>query len=174
VLSRILERSIDMKALPISKPASLLFTLLLAGLMASCASKHQPEVGGRVGDTAEQARHDRIAKAYGFFPEFERGRALVRTLSALHSDNSRKFDPTDFVDHLVAFVGVGAEPGATNDLFIQGGYYLRVANPKNLDLRPHDIGWEVIIRGKILMVLPQNKLIIIEVDESSWKVIQTS
>jgi hypothetical protein len=73
----------------------------------------------------------------------------------------------------VAFVGGGAPPGGTNDLITEGGFYLRVVNKQGKDLRPHSVWWEVMVCGEILQVLPENKLIVLEVDEKDWVVLQT-
>jgi hypothetical protein len=58
-------------------------------------------------------------------------------------------------------------------LVTEHGFYLRVVNKEGKDLRPHSVWWEVLVCGKILQVLPENKIIVIEVDESGWLVLQT-
>jgi len=103
----------------------------------------------------------------------KRGQEIVGKLSALSSKQIDAFDVTSFRDEIVEFVGVGAPPGATNDLLIQGEYYLRVVNPQNKDLRPHSVGWEVHVRGKILHVLPKHRIILLQVQEKDWNVLQT-
>jgi hypothetical protein len=103
----------------------------------------------------------------------KRGQEIVGTLSALNPKQADEFDVTSFGKEIVEFVGGGAPPGATNDLLIEGGYYLRVVNPQNKDLRPHSVLWEVHVRGKILHVFPKNKIIVIEVQEKDWNVLQT-
>src|SRR5258706_13193233 len=80
----------------------------------------------------------------------KRGRDIVEKLSALTPKQIHEFNATAYRDEMVEFVGGGAPPGATNDLLIDGGYYLRVVNSQNKDLRPHSVLWEVHVRGKIL------------------------
>ena len=103
----------------------------------------------------------------------KRGQEIVGKLSALSSKQVDDFDVTAFRDEIVEFVGGGAPPGATNDLLIEGGYYLRVVTPQNKDLRPHSVLWEVHVKGKILQVLPKHKIIVLQVQEKDWYVLQT-
>jgi hypothetical protein len=73
----------------------------------------------------------------------------------------------------VALSGVGAPPGASNDLLTAEGFYLRILTKKPKDLRPRAAAWRVLVCGKVVQVLPQNKIIVIEVRTSDWIVLET-
>ena len=73
----------------------------------------------------------------------------------------------------MAFVGGVAPPGGSNDLLTSGGVYLRIVTHGNKDLRPQAVWWEVIVRGEIQQVLLENKIIVIEVAEKDWTILQT-
>jgi len=109
----------------------------------------------------------------GMRDELKRGREIIRELSALPPEQTEKYDVTAFRDAVVTFIGGTAPPAATNDLLIEGGYYLRVVNPRQKDLRPHAVAWEVVVKGKIMQVLPKHKIIVLEVQEKDWFVLQT-
>jgi len=78
---------------------------------------------------------------------------------------------SDYRGERVAFAGGAA--GALNDLITENGIFLRVVNPEGKDLRPHSVLWEVMICGKILNIYPKNKILVIEVMEKDWQVLQT-
>jgi hypothetical protein len=119
--------------------------------------------------------YEDLAKRYGWSTNVSRGKEIVQKLAALSPEELQKVDITAYRGERVAFVGGVAPPGGSNDLVTGDGFYLRVVNKsgKGKDLRPHSAWWEVMICGKILQVLPQNRIIVIEVDEKDWKIIQT-
>jgi hypothetical protein len=104
---------------------------------------------------------------------FQRGQEIIGKLSALTKEETAKFDIGAYRGEVVTFIGGSAPPGGTNDLVMAGGYYLRIVNPQNKDLRPHSVWWEGEVTGTILQVLPKNKIIVIEVQEKDWVVRQT-
>ena len=63
---------------------------------------------------------------------------------------------------------MGAPPGATNDILTTDGYYLRIVTKGGKDLRPKSVWWEALVCGKVLQVLPENKIIVLEVAEKDW------
>lgn len=117
--------------------------------------------------------YEPIAKGYGWLSNLKRGEDIVHKLAAMSSEELRKVEVTAYRGERVAFIGSGAPPGGTNDLLTEGGFYLRVLTPSGKDLRPQSVWWEVIVCGKILQILPKNKIIVIEIDEKDWKIIQT-
>jgi hypothetical protein len=117
--------------------------------------------------------YERMAKSFGWSTNFSRGREIVNKLASLSPDELEKLDITAYRGERVAFGGVGAPPGGSNDLVTENGFYLRVLNRSGKDLRPKSVWWEVMVCGKILQVLPKNKIIMIEVDEKDWKITET-
>jgi len=91
----------------------------------------------------------------------------------LNSEELARLEISAYRGEKVAFVGSTAPPGGTNDLVTDDGYYLRLVTPTGKDLRPQATLWEVMVCGKILQVLPENKIIVIEVTEKDWKVLAT-
>jgi hypothetical protein len=118
-------------------------------------------------------RNLQLASNHGWLENYKRGDEILNKLTSLTPEEQKRFDVASYRNETVAFVGGGAPPGATNDLMTKYGFYLRVVNSESKDLRPHSVWWEVIVRGKIMQVLPGNKIIIIKVDENDWATIQT-
>jgi hypothetical protein len=114
-----------------------------------------------------------IAAEQGWLSEYQRGKKILQTLASITQEERQKLAVTAYRGESVAFVGAGAPPGATNDLLIGGGYYLRVVTGKGKDLRPRATKWEILVRGKILQVLPENKIIVLQVAAPDWRVIET-
>ena len=103
----------------------------------------------------------------------QRGGEILHEISALTPEASKEFKVLAYRGESVAFRAVGAPPGSTNDLSTKDGFYLRVVTRHGKDLRPQAVWWEVLVFGKIQQVLPQNKIIVLEVNEEDWKVWQT-
>ena len=103
----------------------------------------------------------------------KRGREIVAKVSALSAKQIEAFDVATFRDEIVEFAGGGAIPGATNDLQINEGYYIRVVTPQDKDLRPKATAWAVHVKGRILQVLPKHRIIVLEVQEKDWNVLET-
>ena len=112
-----------------------------------------------------------MAETYGWKSELERGHHIVESLAAL-SGKEKNIEFTGYRGERVAFVGGGA-PGGMNDLLIEGGFYLRVVNPHGKDLRPQAVWWNAIVCGTIIQVFPENKIIVITVDEKNWRTLDT-
>jgi hypothetical protein len=117
--------------------------------------------------------YDAMAKDFGWTTNLNRGREISKKIASLTLDERPKLAISAYRGERVAFVGVVASPGSSNDLLTSDGFYLRVVNRAGKDLRPHSVWWEVMVYGKISQVIAENKLIVIEVDEKDWKIIQT-
>jgi len=114
-----------------------------------------------------------MAKDFGWTSNLNLGRDISKKIASLTQNERAKLAISAYRGEWVAFVGVAAPPGSSNDLLTRDGFYLRVVNRAGNDLRPHSVWWEVMVYGKISQVLPENKVIVIEVDEKDWKIIQT-
>jgi hypothetical protein len=111
---------------------------------------------------------EKFAAHHGWLKNYRRGIEIVQKLSALSPEQRKNFDASTYRYERVAFVGGGAPPGVTNDVLTPEGYYLRVVTKSGKDLRPQNVWWEVLVCGKVLQVLPENKIIVLEVDEEDW------
>jgi len=114
-----------------------------------------------------------FAEGKGWLDSYKRGHEILLELSRLSPEQHEKVDIAKYRGERIAVVGGSAPPGATNDLVTDGGFYLRVVNPKGKDLRPPSPG-SVLIRGTILQVLPKNKIIVIKVSNKDWEVLMMS
>ncbi len=113
------------------------------------------------------------AEGKGWLDNYNKGKEILLKLSHLGPEQQKKYDIAAYRGEQVVFVGGSAPPGATNDLVTEGGFYLRVVNPGGRDLRPPSAAWTVLVRGEVLQVLPQNKIIVIKVLRNDWDVIMT-
>ena len=139
----------------------------LALLFLLCCSLHAAD------STNTPSRYEAMANEFGWTTNLNRGREISKKIASLTQDERKKLDISAYRGERVAFGGVAAPPGGSNDLLTSDGFYLRVVNRAGKDLRPPSFWWEVMVCGKISQVLPENKLIVIEVDEEDWKIIQT-
>ena len=98
---------------------------------------------------------------------------MITELSGLSSEEIAEYDVAAFRGQKVAFYAGAARPGGTNDLVTELGFYIRVVNPQNADLRPHSVVWAVLVVGEVQQVLPHNKLIVLEVKTQDWQVLET-
>jgi hypothetical protein len=120
---------------------------------------------------AETAR--RFAEARGWTQELDRGTAILQKLSKL-TPSQRAATPVDaYRGEKVAFYAGTAPPGGTNDLRTDEGFYLRIVNASGKDLRPHAILCGVLVCGEIMQVLPDNKIIVLEINDPDWLVLET-
>jgi hypothetical protein len=140
------------------------FILPLAGAFLSC-------LAGDSEDTEEF--YGQCAKDMGWLDNYTRGKEILLELSRLSPEQQKNADIAAYRGEQVAFAGGSALSGPTNDLVTQRGFYLRVVTPHGRDLRPHSVMWTVLVRGKVLRVLPQNKIIVIEVLRKDWHVLDT-
>jgi hypothetical protein len=146
----------------------LYIVMVLMGLCcASCRTTHTTPL--------EEAKdvEEELAKTRGWFANLRLGREIVQELTKLSPEKLARVKVSAYRGERVAFMGVAALPGASNDLFIRNGYYLRVLNPAGKDLRPRSVWWEVMVCGRVLQVLPKNKIIVIQVNEEDWQIFQT-
>jgi hypothetical protein len=120
-----------------------------------------------------QASEESIAKSHGWLAYLKRGHEIIHELTALSPKKLADLKISAYRGEQVAFLGSTAPSGGTNDLVTESGFYLRVVNPAGKDLRPQAVGWMAMVFGKIEQVLPQNKIIVIEVDENDWVVGET-
>ena len=95
----------------------------------------------------------------------------MRELSALSPEQRQKIKVGAYRGEKVAVVGIDAPPGI-GDRRTEDGLYLRVLYRKGKEPPVRDYIWsESMLRGTILQVLPENKIIVIEIDEE--QIIQT-
>jgi hypothetical protein len=140
---------------------------IVLALVTACATSQPKQAAETV------SSEDRIAKSFGWEDDLNRGQKMINVLSGLRPQALAKVEVSAYRGERVAFDGVAAPPGASNDLITANGFYLRVINRARKDLRPQSVAWEVMVRGKILQVLPESRIIVIEVNESDWRIIQT-
>ena len=115
--------------------------------------------------------HEVVAVARGWLTNFTRGREIIRELSALTPEQGRKLKVGLYRQEEVALVGVDAPPGV-GDRQAESGFYLRIVYRNGKKPPPRSYIWsESMVRGRILQVLPANKIIVIEADEE--QIIQT-
>lgn len=114
-----------------------------------------------------------IARNLGWFPEWERGQKIMSDVAHLSPNQLRDPDNLAYRDMVIAVEGSVVPPGGTNDLVTENGFYVRVVSPKGEDLRPNSVWWTAMIRGRVLQVLPLNKVIVIEIKENGWRTLET-
>jgi len=141
----------------------LAFGSIISGGLVGCA----PSAPSKTVCLAAVEKH-------GWSADFKCGADMLRVLSALSAVEKRKLDGSAFRGKRVAFCGAGAPPGATNDLVTREGFYLRILNEQSKDLRPTAAAWTVLVCGKVLQVLPENNIIVIEVSAKDWIVLETA
>jgi len=121
----------------------------------------------------QQNSYEAFADHYACLAKYKLGSTLIQELSALDSEGRKNLDIAAYRQEKVAFFGVGAPPGGSNDLITESGCYLRVISKEGKDFRPTAAWWEVLVIGEIQQVLPENKIIVIEVKEGDWILVQT-
>ena len=121
----------------------------------------------------QENSYAKAAEQGGWLANYKRGKEMLQQLSALSPEDRKKLDIAAYRGERVALVGAAAPPGVSNDLLTADGFYLRVVNKDGKDLRPHAVWWEVLLCGKVLQVLPENKIIVLEVSERDWLVLET-
>ncbi len=142
---------------------AVLFLAILCGV--SCRTPRS-----RVEAGAEE-RALLMAETRGWLTELKRGRAILQELSALSGAKLENTPIAAYGGQRVAFIGTGMWE---HDLFTVKGFYLRLLTPAGRDLRPQTGMWyEVLVRGRILGVLAKNRIIVIEVNENDWQLVQT-
>ena len=155
-----------------------LILVVVAALLGCCGCSTAPEDNGTPSESSAESEasdeYTAFVEAQGWRKEFKRGRLMVRELTRLDPKGRRNYDVAALRGQLVAFVAAAAPPGGTNDLVTGGGFYLRVVNPQKKDLRPHAVSWSAIVRGKILQVLPENNIIVLEVETEDWITLDTT
>ena len=144
-------------------------TLIIVGLVLGSVFGCDRPDGKRI--PHEPDPYANIVEKQGWTKNYMRGTEILRELAELSSESRNKLDIAAYCGEQVAFVGSGGVCG--NDLITEGGFYLRVVNKAGKDLRPQSVLWEVLIRGEIQRVRHENKLIVLEVDEKDWLVLQT-
>ena len=131
-------------------PNILILTILFSKLM--CA-ENQGEI---------------IAKQYDQVETYTIGQSILKEL-----DETGKIDIKAYRGKRISLYGGTAIPGGTNDLQTDKGYYVRVVNKGNKDLRPRAVLWTVFVTGTISQVLKENKIIVLTIDDEDWHVVQT-
>ena len=115
--------------------------------------------------------HATAAGQLGWTEEYQRGNEIIALPRRFHHNERTAADIEAFRGETVAIVGV-SHHGVQNDLWSQG-IYMRIVNPEGKDLRPQSVYWSVFVRGKVLEILTENRLIILEVTEKNWQVLWT-
>jgi hypothetical protein len=115
-----------------------------------------------------ESKAELIAKQNDQVESFHDGLVILRELS-----ESDKVDIKAYRGKRISLLGSAAIPGGTNDLQTDGGYYIRVVNKGNKDLRPHSTFWTVFITGTVSQILKENKIIILTIDDENWRVVET-
>jgi hypothetical protein len=141
---------------------------LAIALGAPLLAERSPAV--EPGERQELVRHH--LDAQGWRKPYDRGAEIRNELASLDPEARKKFGIAKYRGEKVAFAGGSAPPGGTNDLITADGFYLRIVTKSGADLRPHATGWSVIVHGTILQVLPENKVIVVEVED--WLVYLTT
>jgi hypothetical protein len=117
--------------------------------------------------------YEEAAKRFGWLENLKRGQGILDMLAALNTKDLARVEVAAYRGERVAFVGGALPRGRTNDLLTGNGIRLRVVTSAGKDLRPHAVWWEVMVYGTILQVIPENKTIVIKVEEGGWRVMQT-
>lgn len=133
------------------------FPLLVGLCCASCQTTHNLTESTAAGEVE-------VAKAFGWLTNYTRGQEIIRKLSALSPEQVRQVKFNAYRGEVVAFMTGDALPGI-GDKMTTGGFYLRLFYQKGKEPSLHYILPGSIVRGTILQVLPENKIIVIEVDE---------
>ena len=131
--------------------------IILFILLSVCISAAENEDGGAS-----------IAKEYSKQKSYDAGLKFLADIT-----KPGKIEIGAHQNLVVSFMGWGAVPGATNDLAIANGYYVRIINKNGNDLRPKSVMWNVFVTGEILQVISDNKIIILKIADDDWHVIQT-
>ena len=133
--------------------------LLLVGLCCvSCRTTHN------LTETAA-AGEEELAKTFGWLTNYTRGQEIVRELSTLSPERARQLKFNAYRGEDVAFMTADALPGI-GDRMTTNGFYLRLIYQKGKEPGPRPYVWSTsMVRGTILQVLPENKIIVIRVDE---------
>jgi len=112
------------------------------------------------------------AKSLGWATEHRRGAEILRAVAEAAAPH-RKLDIAAYRGEKVAFLGGTAPPGGSSDLLTWDGFYLRVVNPENRDLRPQAVAWEAMVRGVILQVFVENRIIVLRAAGKDYVILDT-
>ena len=140
-----------------------ILSVMFVAFFASCSTR-QSETRNSEGA--------QIASGLGWLEQYENGQRILTQLSALTAEEAKVLPVDSYRGEKVTLGGGGAPPGSTNDLITPDGYYVRVVNVENKDLRPQAVAWSVIVLGEIRQVLPHNRIIVIDVDEKNYQVLE--
>ena len=147
-------------------PRFILWVIMLLPLGLGCtetASKGVPRVNQNV-------RAAEFATKLGWAEEYDLGQNII-------ADIAESNEPWDIAEHRglsVSFFATVAPPGATIDLLTHDGIYIRVVSSSDVDLRPKSVTWTALVKGKVLQILKEHKIIVIEIEERDWIVLDTS
>lgn len=115
---------------------------------------------------------ERYAEAWGWGSNLKRGREILRQLASLTPRELSEFKEALYQGERVAFYGGPiAATAYTGDMGTEGGFYVRVVSPKGKSIDPESVLWDALVCGKILHVFPRNRIIVIEVNESDFRVL---
>jgi len=135
------------------------FVVLVGLCCASCRTTRTSTVN----DTASSEKQ--FAEAFGWLTNYTRGQEIIRELTSLSPEQARQLKYSAYRGEDVAFMTADALPGI-GDRATTGGFYLRLIYQKGKEPGPRPYIWSAsMVRGKILQVLPTNKIIVIEVSD---------
>ena len=118
----------------------------------------------------ENARMPDFATTLGWVEEFNLGQDIIADIVG----SNEAWDIARYRGQSVSFFAAGAPPGATNDLLTRDGIYIRVVNSAGEDLRPKSVTWTVLVKGKVLQILKEQRIIVIEIKKTDWIALDTS
>jgi hypothetical protein len=140
-------------------PVLYVFLVLVGLFCASCQTTRTSTV------TDTTSGEERLAEAFGWHTNYTRGQEIIRELSALSPEQARQLKFNAYRGEDVAFMTADALPGI-GDRATGEGFYLRLIYQKGKEPGPRPYMWSAsMVRGTILQVLPENKIIVIEVHE---------
>jgi len=136
-------------------PVLYVFLALIGLCCTACRTTHPLAAKG----------DENLAEAFGWLTNYTQGQEIIRELSMLSADQARHLKVDAYRGAIVAFMTGDALPGI-GDRLTDRGFYLRLVYQKGKEPGPRSYIWSTsMIRGTILQVLPENKVIVIRVDE---------
>jgi hypothetical protein len=140
-------------------------------LLGCSAPSQKPEVAKSAPTNDPRARESAYADVFGWTREWDRGAAIIKGLESLSEEQRKSYDVSAFRGETVAFVGGAAPWGGPLDLRTLHGYDLRVKDKGGSMRGPQALSWSAEVRGKIMQVLPVNRMIVLDVEDRHWRVV---
>ena len=141
------------------RPIANLFLLLSFAAFGGCAGLEKP--------LSEAELSALLAPDPKLQANLKRGEEIMAEILEM-SPGEARLNSGKYRDEIVAISGFVAGTGGTNDLQTEQGIYVRVVNPQRKDLRPQAAWWSATVTGSIQVVIPENRIIVLEVEEEGW------